>query len=37
MAIIKANIEKIPILLSTATPSAESYHNTILNKETTYG
>ena len=32
MAIIKANIEKIPILLSTATPSAESYHNTILNK-----
>ncbi len=32
MAIMKAKIEKIPILLSTATPSAESYYNTILGK-----
>ncbi len=32
MAIVKANIERFPILLSTATPSVETYYNTSLDK-----
>ncbi len=32
MAVSRAQIEKIPIVLSTATPSVESYHNALLNK-----
>lgn len=32
MAILKASIENIPIILSSATPSVETIHNVLLNK-----